>query len=91
MENDMMITLNKLRLSLDKVMKPEVLDFLLKLKEALGDEDGLLARYSWFMENSEAGENCHYAKMAKHLFVENNSDNVIELIKILYENFAGKE
>jgi hypothetical protein len=90
-ENDMMLVLERLRSSLDDFFKPETLDGFLKLREALGGDSGLVARYKWFSENSELGSNCRYAKMAKHYFLEENGENVIMLIKYLYDNFASKE
>lgn len=91
MESDMLLVLSRLRGSLDALLKPEVLEGLVELKEVLGGDNDLLARYDWFSNNSEFGKDCRYAKMARHYFLEENGDNVIRLIKHLYDNFTSKE
>lgn len=88
--NDILLELNHLRKILNGILKPEVLDKLVDLQEQLGadDEQCMLNRFDWFFHNSENKENCNYTRMARHLFIEESSDNVVELIKWLYENWA---
>jgi hypothetical protein len=90
MHEDPTFLLNRLRKILDELLKPETLNQLVKLKEELGDEKGMLARWEWFTNNRAEGADCHYAKLAKDLFLRNNGDNVITLICWLNDNWASK-
>jgi hypothetical protein len=87
-EDDILKELNRLRLALKSFMTPEVLDKFASLMDNLGNDGGLVERYAFFAEHSENGPDCRYARMAKHLFVEENGDNVVEIIKWLYHNWA---
>lgn len=91
-DTDSMIKLNMLRKGLDSLLQPDVLDKLVSLSEELGGDNPacMLERHNWFVENGKYGELCPYAKMAKHLFLEENSDNVIKLIDWLHENWTSK-
>ena len=91
-DTDAMLVLNKLRKGLNELLQPEVLEKLVSLLEELGADNRacMLERHEWFVENGEFGENCPYAKMAKNLFLQENSDNVIELLKWLNENWVSK-
>ena len=91
-DTDSMIKLNKLRKGLNELLRPEVLDNFVTLLEELGGDNTscMLARHDWFVHNGKYGEACPYAKMAKTLFLEDNSDGVIETIKWLYENWISK-
>lgn len=87
-ENDTLLELNRLRIVLKSFMNPDVLDKFASLMDSLGGDRGLVERYAFFAENSENGSDCRYAKMAKHLFIEENNDNVVGIIKWLYHNWA---
>ena len=91
-DTDTMIRLNKLRKTLVSFMQPDVLDKFVSLMEELGGDNPacMLERHNWFVHNGRFGENCPYAKMAKHLFLEDNADNVIQLINWIYENWTSK-
>jgi hypothetical protein len=91
-DTDTMLVLNKLRKGLNEFLKPEVLDKFVTLSEELGGDNPscMLERHDWFVNNGKYGESCPYAKMAKTLFLEDNSDNVIELLKWLNENWVSK-
>ncbi len=87
-----MLVLNKIRRGLHELLQPEVLDKLLSLQEELGGDNPscMLERHDWFVKNGKYGELCPYAKMAKNLFLEENSDNVITLIKWVNKNWISK-
>jgi hypothetical protein len=85
---DVLLEMNHLRKILDNFMRPDVLDKIVELQEELGDNNSLLERYDWFLQNSEFKEDCAYAKMSKNLFLVEHGDNMINLIKWLYNNFA---
>lgn len=91
-DTDSMIVLNKLRKVLGELLQPEVLEKLVTLYEELGGDNNscMLERHEWFVANGEFGEHCAYARMAKRLFLADNSDNVIELIKWINENWVSK-
>ena len=91
-DTDMMISLNKLRKTLNELLQPEVLDKMVSLLEELGGDNPscMLERHEWFVENGQYGELCPYAKMAKRLFLSENSDNVIQLIEWIHENWVSK-
>jgi len=86
---DPIVVLNRLRKILDLLLKPEVLEGLVKLKEELGEENDMLGRWEYFCEHGENGEKCHYAKLSKHYFLEMHGDNVINLICWLNDNWAS--
>lgn len=91
-DTEVILALNKLRKTLGSLLQPEVLEKLVSLQEELGaDNNGcLIERYEWFVHNGKFGEMCPYAKMAKHLFLEENGDNVIELMNWINENWISK-
>lgn len=89
-DTDPLLVLNRLRVVLDVLLVPDVLDKLLSLREELGNEDGLLNRYKYLSEHAVEKENCRYTKMAKHYFLAEHGDNVILLINWLHENFTAK-
>jgi hypothetical protein len=91
-DTDMMLALNKLRRGLNELLQPEVLEKMVSLLEELGGDNPscMLERHEWFIEHGEFKEHCPYAKMAKRLFLEENSDNVIELINWIHENWTSK-
>lgn len=91
-DTDVMIVLNKLRKILGELLQPEVLDNMLSLYEELGGDNpsAMLERHEWFVKNGEYGEHCPYARMAKRLFLSENSDNVIKLMKWVNENWISK-
>jgi len=91
-DTDAMLVLNKLRKGLNELLQPEVLEKLVSLLEELGSDNHscMLERHEWFVKNGKFGENCAYAKMAKNLFLQENSDNVIDLIKWINENWISK-
>lgn len=87
-DKDVLVEINKLRIVLEQILVPEVLDKLVQLQEELGDESGFVNRYDWFLHNSEYKSDCAYTKMAKNLFLAEHGENVVDLIKWLYNNFA---
>lgn len=83
--------LNLLRKDLETFLRPEILSKLVTFLDTVGSDESMLARYVWFSENSENGEQCRYAAMAKHFFLENKARDVATQIKWLYENWARFE
>jgi glucose-6-phosphate-specific signal transduction histidine kinase len=89
-DTDALLVLNKLRKILDELFQPEVMNKFMDLKEALGDDHGMVSRYDWFLHNSEEKENCRYTRMAKEIFLAEQGDNIVELIRWLHDNWARK-
>jgi len=88
--DEVMKQLAKLRTALKEFMTPEVLGKFADLLEELGSDESYVERYEFFAEHSENKEDCRYARMAKHYFLEESGDNVINLLEWLYNNFAKK-
>ena len=90
LSDDALININRLRKTLEQLMKPEVLSAFADLLEEIGKggESSLPAKYEFFSKNSTEGTKCRYSKMAKHYFLEQHGDSVVELIRWLYNNFA---
>lgn len=85
-----LVKLNKLRKALKDFMTPEVLSKFADLLEEIGKDGSLLERYVFLCDISEHGENCAMAKRARYYFLEESGENVIDLIKWLYKNWASK-
>ena len=84
-----LLNLAQFRENLRKMMNPKVLKEFANFLEATGtDDNGFLARYKWFCENSENGSDCRYAEMAKEFFLKEEAANAAKAIKWLYHNWA---
>lgn len=84
-----MMNLATFRENLRRMMNPEVLKHFADFLEATGTEDnGLLTRYKWFVENGENGADCRYAVMAKEFFLKNEAENAAKAINWLYNNWS---
>lgn len=86
---DPLLALHALKKALHHLMQPEVLEKFVELRQHL-EQDGMLDRYVYFLQQSELKEDCRYTKMAAHYFLEASGDNVINLIKWLNDNWASK-
>ena len=87
--NEPLLNLAVLRDNLRRMMDPKVLEQFAKFLEDTGNEDtSMLQRYKWFVENSENGEDCRYAEMAKQFFITDQADNAAQAIIWLYHNWA---
>ena len=87
--NDPLLALHALKKVLHHLMQPEVLEKFVELREHL-EEGNMLDRYAYFLKESELKEDCRYTKMAAHYFLEEHGENVINLIRWLNDNWAGK-
>lgn len=89
-KEDVFLELNKLREILNSLLQPEVLDKLVSLQEELGGDnhDCMLNRYEWLLDYGKKGPDCTYIKAAKDIFLQENGDNAVELIRWLYNNWA---
>lgn len=81
--------LHALKSRLHQLVQPEVLSKLVELREELEKSDWL-ERYDYFKHHSELKEDCRYTKMAVHYFLEEHGDSVVNMIKWLNDNWAGK-
>jgi hypothetical protein len=81
--------LYELKLFLRELLVPDVLSSLLSLLKELGEEDeSMLDRYMWWIDNSVQGEDCRYAQVTKTIFEKESSFLVAQKIKDIYENWA---
>lgn len=71
----------ELRLQLKSLMRPEVLQSLLELHKVLDSEPQQTRMFSWFVRNSEMGEQCRYATMALEKFKGERLERVRELLR----------
>ena len=82
-----MLNLAALRDNLNKLLDPKVLQKLVELSEAFGDnESDYLERYRFFILKN--GEDCRYAHMAKEFFINDHGKSCAEAINALYHNWA---
>ncbi len=84
-----MLNLAVLRENLRRMMYPEVLKKFAEFLESTGNQDeSMLQRYKWFVENSENGADCRYAAMAKDFFLKDQAEGAAQAIIWLYHNWA---
>ena len=87
--NKVLLTLATFRENLVRLMRPEVLEHFAKFLDSTGNGDNsMLERYKWFVENSENGSDCRYAKMASEFFLKDQAKGAAEAVVWLYHNWA---
>jgi hypothetical protein len=88
-KDQVILNLATFRENLKKLMNPAVLKKFAEFIESTGQGDeSMLQRYKWFAENSENGENCRYAVMAKEFFLKDQADSAAQAVIWLYHNWA---
>jgi len=90
-DHDALVELDRLRVALNRFMKPEVLGKFADLVEQIALDNCAVEKYNGFCRISELGPDCEYAKMAKEEFLKENKDSTVRLITWLYENWAKEE
>jgi hypothetical protein len=79
----------ELRLHLKSLMRPEVLQTLLELHKVLEREPQQTKMFSWFVRNSEMGEQCRYSTMALERFKRERLERVRELLGECLERLSS--
>lgn len=84
-----LLNLATFRENLNKMMKPEILHLFAKfLESTANNNNSMLTRFKWFVENSTDGLDCKYAGMAKEFFLKNQAESVAKAIIDLYHKWA---
>jgi hypothetical protein len=78
--------LEELRLTLRSFLKPETLQALVDLLEAIDTEPKQTEIYSWFVRNSQFAGGCKYAQIALRKFKEERLDRVVRLVDTVKES-----
>ena len=72
--------IEELRLTLKSFMRPEVLQALVDILDAIDTEPKQTEMFAWFARNSTYGKDCRFALMALKKFKEQRLDRVKELV-----------
>ncbi len=90
---------DKLQLFMDIFMDSDLLSSLYQLFLRLSfhvdntgkTNGGMLERYHWFINNSEYGSNCQYARKCKDLFERFDYEEIRDLFLVCLEEFRKIE